>query len=107
MKLTFWSIFLLLGVFILLPVLLLFRASVVGERPVAEEELKQEIKNLLVHVPESEQAAWQKEWFDRFTAQDKLDVYSLALEQAGLTDRLSLEALDPAAVDARIQGLSK
>ncbi len=106
MKLTFWSIFLLLGVFILIPVLLLFRASFVGERPVADAELRQEIQNLLVHVPESDQAAWQKEWFDRFTPEQKLNVYSLALQDIGMADRFLLQGLDLAGADAILQQLS-
>ncbi len=106
MKVAFWIIVALLVVFILIPVLMLFQASVVGERPVAHDELVQEIRSLLVHVPEGDQAAWQKEWFDRFTAQDKLEVYSLALQDVGLADRFSLQGLDPAGVEVNMQKLS-
>ncbi len=107
MKLTFWAIFGLLLVFILVPVMLLFKESVIGERPVAESELKLEIQKLLVNVPESDQASWEQEWLAKFTAEDKLAVYTLAAEDSGLADRLQLAGLDENGVEAKLQQLSQ
>ncbi len=107
MKVAFWTIVVLLCVFILIPVLMLFKASAIGERPVAESELKLEIQKLLVNVPESDQASWEQEWLAKFTAEDKLAVYTLAAEDSGLADRLQLAGLDENGVEAKLQQLSQ
>jgi len=52
MKQTAWILFILLCVFIVLPILLIFKESVIGKRPLTQVEYKQLIQEALEKIPE-------------------------------------------------------
>ena len=91
MKVTFWAIFLLIVIFILVPVLMLFKESVVGERPISEGVLKRGIEDVLVKVPDEQEQRWSEEWFGKFSEGEKREVYVEALKVAELGGVIEFE----------------
>jgi iron(III) transport system permease protein len=98
MKLAFWVVFLLIIAFILVPVFMLFKESMVGQRLYSEEELKDGIEAILGSIPEEQQRLWAEEWWSSFSEEAKREAYAQAWRYAGLGevgfDGLSLEAME-------------
>jgi iron(III) transport system permease protein len=103
MKPAFWVIFGLLIVFILVPVVMLFKESVVGEVPISEEQLMKEMERILASTPEEQQAQWAQEWFARFDEGGKVELYRLALKRAGLEGKVEIRGL--AEIETQVAGL--
>jgi iron(III) transport system permease protein len=106
MKFTYWAILLLIVLFILVPVAMLFKESLVGKRAIAEEELIEGIEDLLSRVPDEDEEIWASEWFERMSDEEKLEVYSKALREVGADETVGLEGLTLAEVEKKIDRLS-
>jgi len=105
MKRSSWIIFLLFFLFILLPILLIFKESVVGKRPFTEEEYKESIQVILKKVPEEKQKEWLEGWLGQFSDDQKVAVYTKSLRSALKQEGLSVQGLKE--IEERVQKLSK
>ena len=105
MKRSSWIIFLLFFLFILLPILLIFKESVVGKRPFTEEEYKESIQVILKKVPEEKQREWLEGWLGQFSDEEKVAVYTKSLRSTLKQEGLSVQGLKE--VEERVQKLSK
>jgi iron(III) transport system permease protein len=79
MKQTAWILFVLLCVFIVLPILLIFKESVIGKRPLTQGEYKQLIQEALEKIPEEKKKEWFDGWVDQLPDEKKLEVYQRSL----------------------------
>jgi iron(III) transport system permease protein len=79
MKQTAWILLLLLCVFIVLPILLIFKESFIGKRPLTQEEYKQLIQAALEKVPEEKKKEWLEGWVEQLPEEKKMGVYRKSL----------------------------
>jgi iron(III) transport system permease protein len=100
-----WLIFALLVVFILVPVVTLFRESVIGDVPLSQETLRQELDRILDRVPQDDSDAWMEEWWARLGDQERLESYAAALQAVGLQQAVQLDGLTAAEVASRLEEL--
>ena len=93
MKPTFWVILLLVALFILIPVIMLFKESLVGERSIPEEELMRRIEAILDRVPDDDEEEWAAEWYARLSNEEKRAALSSAFKASSLGGVQDFEAL--------------
>jgi len=107
MKRSSWIIFLLLILFIALPILLIFTESFVGKRPLTEEEFKELIEGPLHKVPDEKKREWLDGWLNQFSDGQKIETYAKIFQSSFKGEKLNLQDLGLKEFEERIQKLSK
>ena len=107
MKRSSWIIFLLLILFIALPILLIFTESFVGKRPLTEEEFKELIEGPLHKVPDEKKREWLDGWLNQFSDGQKIETYAKIFQSSFKEEKLNLQDLGLKEFEERIQKLSK
>ena len=107
MKKFSWIIFLLLVVFLILPIVLLFKESVMGKRPFTEEEFKKSIQAVLKKVPEEQKSEWLSEWIDQLSDSKKIEFYMSSLKTTSKRESLNFQGLSFKDLEEQIKGLDR
>jgi len=105
MKITFWIMFALVIVFIVLPVFTLFEESVVGERPFTEGAFKNLIKEYMGKVPDRDKEGWANEWFNRLSEEEKKEVYTSSLKGISMGRKIDFKGMGVRDLEEEIQSL--
>ncbi len=92
MKLSFWIVFILIFVFLLVPVYMLFKESFIVEYPISEKELEIEITDIINKFEFNDIRETALEWFERLNENDKLEIVTKTFKQFNSSDIFAITA---------------